>query len=99
MTSLVVRMNRAYVAKMTIYIYIQVAETATYASMVAKSLSRCENAGPKSGDLDEFCCIINPIQGSRDPLARSPRRVQTMSGLVQSQRVLVCWASNLSELF
>ena len=39
------------------------------------------------------------IQGSRDPLARSPRRVQTMSGLVQSQRVLVRWASNLLELF
>ena len=34
-------------------------------------------------------------QGSRNPLARSPRRVQTMSGLVQSQEVLVRWATNL----
>ena len=35
------------------------------------------------------------IQGSRNPLARSPRRVQTTSGLVGSQEVLVRWATNL----
>ena len=45
------------------------------------------------------CDARTILQGSRDPLARSPRRVQTMSGLVQSQRVLVRWASNLLELF
>ena len=34
-------------------------------------------------------------QGSRNPLARSPRRVLTMSGLVESQELLVPWATNV----
>ena len=37
----------------------------------------------------------SPIQGSRDPLARSPRRVLTMLGLVESQELLVRWATNV----
>ena len=35
------------------------------------------------------------LQGSRNPLARSPRRVLTMSGLVESQELLVRRATNV----
>ena len=35
------------------------------------------------------------MQESRNPLACSPRRVLTMSGLVESQELLVRWATNV----
>ena len=37
-------------------------------------------------------------QESRNPLAHSPRRVQTTSGLVESQEVLVRWATSADNL-
>ena len=35
------------------------------------------------------------VQGSRNPLARSPRRMLMMLGLVESQELLVRWATNV----
>ena len=65
------------------------------AAVVARASDLCSN--PHHLKVSGACSMQYGCrtQGSQNPLARSPRRVQTMSGLVQSQEVPVRWATNL----